>query len=299
MHDASRPFKLKLRLRQTISASCQGVNSPRHLCHESLSRESSIEVSSLESKKMDSDEDEVLHSAYGRKVVNIADVIVRKKGDDLRPCEPETLQFIAEHTTIPVPKVQDTDWQDGRLKCIVMDFVPGKRLDKIWGDLTSEQKLSIAHELHGYVRQLRSLRGDYIGAINRRQAVFGKRSPIECGPFESEREWNAFILEDIVSSAPRMMRHLARYCLSRKHQIVFTHGDLAPRNILIDEKTFKVAAILDWEEAGWYPEHWEYIKAYQHLQPMMDWPDYLAHVLPLKYEKEYIGMSFLYPLLYH
>ncbi|KAL6882484.1 kinase-like domain-containing protein [Trichoderma longibrachiatum] len=248
---------------------------------------------------MDPDEDEVLYSAYGRKVINVADTIVKKKGNNLRACEPETLKFIAENTTIPVPRVQDTVWQDGQLKCIVMDFVPGKRLDKIWGDLTSEQKLSVAHELHGFVHQLRCLRGDYIGAVNGGKALFGRRSPIECGPFGSEREWNAFILEDIISSTPRMMRHLARYCLSRKHQIVFTHGDLAPRNILVDEKTFKVTAVLDWEEAGWYPEHWEYIKAYQHLQPMADWPDYLAHVLPLKYEKEYIGMSFLYPLLYH
>ncbi|KAL6871292.1 kinase-like protein [Trichoderma novae-zelandiae] len=249
---------------------------------------------------MDPDEDDVLHSVYGRKVINIGDVLVRKRGYNLRPCEAETLTFIAEKTTIPVPKVQDTDWQDGRLSCIVMDFVPGKPLDKIWGVLTHEQKLSIAKELNGFVAQLRGLEGgDYIGALNRGKALMGKRSPIECGPFDNEREWNRFILEDLVSTAPKMMRHLARFCLSHKHRIVFTHGDLAPRNILIDEKTLKVAAVLDWEEAGWYPEHWEYIKAYQHLQPMMDWPDYLAHILPPKYEREYIGMCFLYPLLYH
>lgn len=38
---------------------------------------------------------------------------------------------------------------------------------------------------------------------------------------------------------------------------VFTHADIAPRNIMIDEQN-KVTGILDWEYAGWYPDYWEY-----------------------------------------
>lgn len=33
----------------------------------------------------------------------------------------------------------------------------------------------------------------------------------------------------------------------------FTHADLAPRNIIII-RNGRVAAILDWAIAGWYPE---------------------------------------------
>jgi len=34
------------------------------------------------------------------------------------------------------------------------------------------------------------------------------------------------------------------------------HSDIVLRNILI--KDGKIAAIVDWESVGWYPEYWEY-----------------------------------------
>lgn len=49
-----------------------------------------------------------------------------------------------------------------------------------------------------------------------------------------------------------------------------------------------MTAILDWEYAGWYPEHWEYIKVLGHWRPMPDLSDYLPHILPPRCEREYI-----------
>lgn len=40
---------------------------------------------------------------------------------------------------------------------------------------------------------------------------------------------------------------------------MFTHGDLDPRNILVEEG--HVIGIVDWEQSGWYPGYWEYVKA--------------------------------------
>lgn len=42
----------------------------------------------------------------------------------------------------------------------------------------------------------------------------------------------------------------------------FTHCDLAPRNILVDPKTFRILSIIDWESGGWYPEWWEYTRTH-------------------------------------
>lgn len=54
----------------------------------------------------------------------------------------------------------------------------------------------------------------------------------------------------------------------RGHEIVFTHADLNPRNILIDKvaipggkKSWRVTGIVDWETAGYYPEYWDFTKA--------------------------------------
>ncbi|KAF3058601.1 hypothetical protein GL218_05837 [Daldinia childiae] len=54
----------------------------------------------------------------------------------------------------------------------------------------------------------------------------------------------------------------------RGHKIVFTHADLNPRNILINQSIqpdgsigWGVTGIVNWEFAGYYPEYWDYTKA--------------------------------------
>ncbi|KAF8815353.1 hypothetical protein BYT27DRAFT_7080179, partial [Phlegmacium glaucopus] len=42
----------------------------------------------------------------------------------------------------------------------------------------------------------------------------------------------------------------------------FAHGDLGPHNILWDMKKAEIAAIIDWEFSGWFPEYWEYTRVY-------------------------------------
>ena len=141
------------------------------------------------------------------------------------------------------------------------------------------------------------MKGDYIGAIGRGKVVIGQIASIEDGPFDSEKQFNEFILGDIVKSAPDLLRHYAKFALMEDHEIVFTHADFAPRNILVEGG--RVTAILDWEYAGWYPEYWEHIQALRQLMPMRGWPEYLERILPPQYEREYIGMSFLSRILRH
>lgn len=47
-----------------------------------------------------------------------------------------------------------------------------------------------------------------------------------------------------------------------QHEIVLTHSDFSPRNILV--RGDQVVALIDWEMAGFYPEYWEYVKALYH-----------------------------------
>lgn len=249
-------------------------------------------------EKFKNQEGTTLHSLSGRTIIRYENDLVVKSGD-LRSHEAQTLRFIAAKTTIPVPKVDDILCEDGKVVAIVMDYIPGKRLDEAWGTLDSYQKLSIANELHSYMNQLRELKGDYIGAIDRGRAIIGQIASIEGGPFDSEQQFNEFILGDIVKSAPDLLRHYAEYALMDNHDIVFTHSDFSPRNILVDGGRVTVTAILDWEYAGWYPEYWEHIQALRQLKPMPDWPDYLLRILPPRFEREYIGMSFLSRLMRH
>lgn len=240
----------------------------------------------------------ILHSLFSRKVARINDRLVVKSGRSLRAHEAPTLRFISANTSIPVPKVHEVRCKDGEIEAIVMDYMPGERLDQAWETMNETQKLFVADQLHGYLGQLRELKGSYIGAVDHGKAIIGNHSVVEGGPFETEREFNDFILSGIVRKAPDLLRHYAKHALFENHEIVFTHADFAPRNILVDE-SYHVTAILDWEDAGWYPEHWEYIKALRDLMPMPDWTDYLSRILEPRYEQEYIGMSWLGRILRH
>jgi aminoglycoside phosphotransferase (APT) family kinase protein len=43
--------------------------------------------------------------------------------------------------------------------------------------------------------------------------------------------------------------------------MVFTHGNICPDNIYIDQAG-QVVGIVDWSEAGYAPAFWEYVKTY-------------------------------------
>lgn len=70
---------------------------------------------------------------------------------------------------------------------------------------------------------------------------------------------------------------------AHKHEIVFTHGDFRPPNIIV--KDGRVSAIIDWELSGWYPEYWEFAKAFFLEYFTNDWAPYLLDILtPYFYE---------------
>jgi thiamine kinase-like enzyme len=90
---------------------------------------------------------------------------------------------------------------------------------------------------------------------------------------------------------------------------VFTHGDLHISNILVrprpsptptanaddDELTpgssttgWKIVALLDWECAGWYPEHWEYVKILSSVKWRSDWAARAQHLLGRHFDEEFL-----------
>lgn len=41
------------------------------------------------------------------------------------------------------------------------------------------------------------------------------------------------------------------------HDLVFCHNDLSANNVIVDPDTLKIAAIIDWEYAGFFPPEFE------------------------------------------
>ncbi|KAE8357238.1 hypothetical protein BDV27DRAFT_164697 [Aspergillus caelatus] len=156
-------------------------------------------------------------------------------------------------------------YENDKVVQIIMDFVPGDTLDKVWEGLDDGQKEVLAEDLKKYVSELRELKGKRIEALNGgpTRLITGYQTVQEEWPFESGERFSQF--QKIQSIDTRMHASQDDYsshtddssqnedAQQEKDEIVFTHGDLVPRNILVNDKG-NVTALVDWEFAGYYPK---------------------------------------------
>lgn len=74
---------------------------------------------------------------------------------------------------------------------------------------------------------------------------------------------------------------------STRHDIVFTHGDIAPHNIRVLHDG-RIGRLIDWEAAGYYPEYWEYTTGYG-VAKQGWWFDLVRELAGGNYTKEHRG----------
>jgi aminoglycoside phosphotransferase (APT) family kinase protein len=68
--------------------------------------------------------------------------------------------------------------------------------------------------------------------------------------------------------------------LFRSSTSVFTHGDLAPRNPIVDDDC-RITAVLDWESFGWFPDYWEYVQMMKLWDPAEhEWQRWMTKTRP-------------------
>ncbi|KDQ64386.1 hypothetical protein JAAARDRAFT_43455 [Jaapia argillacea MUCL 33604] len=205
----------------------------------------------------------VIFATPFRKVVKLRNNRIVKVRGGMRKEEAEIMQYVSEHTTIPLPG-NVVFVREGAKTYLLMDYVNGEQLDVVWPQLTDSTKLSILADMKGYVAQLRDLREPtartYIGSICYRpcsdRRVVGFYS---AGPFDTERAFNDHVTAHLRSDIKAEQIRFVRNMMKDDHRILFAHGDLHPGNILVRDG--RVVAILDWEMAGWYPEYWEWCKS--------------------------------------
>ena len=80
------------------------------------------------------------------------------------------------------------------------------------------------------------------------------------GPFNNVDEMHDNMIErynNLVHGNDNLAEYTTRIYreAAGAQSIVFTHGDLGPQNIMVENG--HISGIVDWEQAGWYPEYWE------------------------------------------
>lgn len=215
------------------------------------------------------------------------------------PCpisELEAMKYVAQHTSIPVPKVFNTHYYDYWFY-IEMEFIRGTSLDIAWNraELSQDQKKYITNQVAGYVSQLRKLeppREGIVASTNFGENVDHRVGSWGFGPFVSHEAFHSYIRADI--PLDELGPEIAE-CHSRRYRSCFTHADLAPRNIMVHNG--KVSAIVDWQFGGWYPEYWEYTKANYGAIAQPEWYSGLANALEKRYDDKLEAERVLWRLL--
>lgn len=212
----------------------------------------------------------------------------KKSGRQIDLGEADALR-IAENHGVPVPHVYKVETDPDGLRHIWMDYIPGNTLGKIWDSLSEDEKKDIAKQLRAILEHMRSIPPPeaHIGSCEGRGVIDMRRyATEECPPCRDEKEFNDFLLSGILDGLPNMRSGLTQR-LRTDHRVVFTHGDFRPSNIMVRDG--KVVALLDFEAAGWYPEHWEYVKWFQRLgTDPRDWWRFMDDIFPEAYHDEFV-----------
>lgn len=210
---------------------------------------------------------EVIYEYAARAVIRISPSTVVKINKSMDTTEQHSISHIRRNSQhIPVPEALGMI-SIGRWKYSFTSFLPGVPLDRIWGNLTVDKKSHVRDQLNHIFTQLRRL------PIPSREGCIGGGTPLVCKagfrfqkasttPIANEELFNDFLLDDSLLDADRV--EYVRANLPSDHDIVYTHGDLCPVNIIVEsEDVPNVTGIVDWETAGGYPEYWEYVRAFR------------------------------------
>ncbi|KAI0796035.1 kinase-like domain-containing protein [Abortiporus biennis] len=174
-----------------------------------------------------------------------------------------TMEYISQHTTIPVPRVHGFLKLPDETSWIVIDYIEGTPLDLVWLSLSEQERLDCMHQLQGYVAQLRDLPPpdpNRVQAVDRGH-LYDARMHGRYGPYDSIAVFHeAWGHSYIPTAYPRYKDDFDKIT-GKSWRIVFAHGDLGPHNILWRDG--KIVAIIDWENGGWLPEYWDYTRAWE------------------------------------
>ncbi|KAI0056442.1 kinase-like protein [Artomyces pyxidatus] len=177
-------------------------------------------------------------NCYVKRSVTRDEWITNWKGEIVDPRMPmerlknevAAINFVRTHTNIPIPTVRAA-FEDRGCYYIITDEVPGVSLSQ----LPDAQKAMVIEEIERHLAVLRGITSTTMGGFCGAACV-----PYRLAMALSPGELAALTFKEDVP-----------------HELVLCHNDLGQHNVLVDEETLKITAIIDWEYAGFYPREFE------------------------------------------
>ncbi|KAI1113633.1 hypothetical protein F5Y14DRAFT_451827 [Nemania sp. NC0429] len=210
-------------------------------------------------------------------VIDLLPTSVSKAYADREKLEDASLSIeLARKLGVRTPGIQRIVERRDRFECI-LDRVSGPTLMSSWASLGWFATFRLGLQLRGMVRRMRNQTSPVVGSLGTGIArTFWLEDDVYGIPLRPSSRlitslvnfWynlRAFRLEKGKSEK----EHLAT-CEGpiSEQPLVFTHHDLAPRNLMIDQAGDLV--IIDWDYAGYYPPYFEHAGMYNFFPPE-DW----------------------------
>lgn len=176
------------------------------------------------------------------------------------------MQFVAKHTSVPVPRVYCAFANHNRAY-IVMERIHGEPVGAGWFKRSEESRTEILNQLKNMVEEMRRITPpEGIGVAHVDGGpLYDLRLPgtsNHFGPFRTMQDFHRHLrggLKAHPDHKPEISELISQQDNVRSPP-VFTHGDLSSLNVLASGD--EVVGIVDWETAGWYPSYWEYTTAW-------------------------------------
>ncbi|KAF7550422.1 hypothetical protein G7046_g8019 [Stylonectria norvegica] len=203
-------------------------------------------------------------------VLTVCNICIKVKPFD-NLAEAHAMQFVMQHTSIPVPKVYCAFVHSGKT-FIVMQRIKGEMAWRGWLNRPAQSKKQILDQLSQMMATLRSIPPPETTGIASVDGgpIFDCRLPEQVGgPYATTRDFhqalaNGVDIDTEYTNLPPEVSELFGFYRHSSDKLVFTHGDLSSLNVMVRDD--EVVGIIDWETAGWFPPYWEYTCA-KHVNP--------------------------------
>lgn len=235
----------------------------------------------------------------GCEVTEIQRGVVLKRGAKVQRSEETAMSLVREHAPgVPIPQLYRSSYKqaDGAVVYgeLYMSLVPGETLKSVWADFSDPSKLRICQDIWRLVAQIRTIpRPETLGTdfyctadgSPSRDPLLGSKSDI-APPFPDDKAFRDRIYSRYVAHNGLSYRDAISLpdLLPQSDRSVFAHGDIGPRNIMVDTEG-RILGLLDWESSGWFPDYWEFCQMMKPCHKLEhDWQHWMQRTKPEQWD---------------